>query len=398
MTRKDFIKHTAALGLGLPFLSSLLTSCSQSSLFAEDVTPTFTGKVLIVGAGSAGLMAGYLLKQYNVDFQILEASSVFGGRVKKIEAFADFPIDLGAEWIHTNPQILNQLLNDEEKEVDIETIRYNPKTLMLWDDGKLKKRSFYAQFYGEDKFASTTWYDFFDQYIVPSIADRITYDSPVAEINYSGTSISVINTAGARYEADKVIVTVPLTVLQDGDIQFSPAYPQAKVEAMNQVTMPDGIKVFMEFSERFYPDMLGFGALGEFLSSSEGEKLYYDAAFKKESDRNILGLFTVGDISSVYTQIPTDEELIRFILAELDEIFEGKASQTFVKHISQNWSATPFIRGSYTHYEDYSVQQVLAEPIDSKIYFAGEAYPEASSTVHGAAMSSYTAVEAILQS
>ncbi|MEL6695188.1 MAG: NAD(P)/FAD-dependent oxidoreductase [Bacteroidota bacterium] len=398
MTRKEFIKNSAILGLGLPFFSSFLTSCSQRSLFAGEINPSFNGKVLIVGAGSAGLMAGYLLKRYGIDFQIIEASSVYGGRVKKAANFADFPIDLGAEWIHTNPQILSELLDEEDAAADIDIIRYNPQSLWIWSEGKLKKRGFFTEFYSEYKFASTTWYEFFEQYVVPSIADDIIYDAPVATIDYTGDEVKIQTRGGDNFSGDKVIVTVPLTVLQNEDIQFTPSYPAEKKEALSQVEMPDGIKVFMEFSERFYPDLLGFNSLGNFLNAPDGERIYYDAAFKKDTSRHILGLFTVGAEATPYAEIATDEELITYILAELDEIFEGKASQTYIQHVSQNWSQEPFIRGSYTHYEDYSVQQVLAEPIDGKVYFAGEAYPEASSTVHGAGISAFTAVEAILQS
>ncbi|MEL6624778.1 MAG: NAD(P)/FAD-dependent oxidoreductase [Bacteroidota bacterium] len=398
MTRKEFIKNSAILSLGLPFFSSFLTSCSQRSLFAGEINPSFNGKVLIVGAGSAGLMAGYLLKRYGIDFQIIEASSVYGGRVKKAANFADFPIDLGAEWIHTNPQILSELLDEEDAAADIDIIRYNPQSLWIWSEGKLKKRSFFTEFYSEYKFASTTWYEFFEQYVVPSIADDIIYDAPVATIDYAGDEVKIQTRGGDNFSGDKVIVTVPLTVLQNEDIQFTPSYPAEKKEALSQVDMPDGIKVFMEFSERFYPDLLGFNSLGNFLNAPDGERIYYDAAFKKDTTRHILGLFTVGAETTPYAEIATDEELITYILAELDEIFEGKASQTYIQHVSQNWSQEPFIRGSYTHYEDYSVQQVLAEPIDGKVYFAGEAYPEASSTVYGAGISAFTAVEAILQS
>jgi len=70
--------------------------------------------VAIVGAGAAGLAAGYLLQRYRVDFEIIEAAPVYGGRLKRAEGFADFPIDLGAEWIHTHPVVLAEILNQPE--------------------------------------------------------------------------------------------------------------------------------------------------------------------------------------------------------------------------------------------------------------------------------------------
>ena len=99
---------------------------------------------MIIGAGAAGLMAGYSLSQHGVEFKILEASSNFGGRVKKLEGFADFPIDLGAEWIHTDPSVFSELIGADEAQIPIELIKYNPGTISVWEDGVLQGRDFFG--------------------------------------------------------------------------------------------------------------------------------------------------------------------------------------------------------------------------------------------------------------
>jgi len=84
MTRKEFIEKSLLMGIGLPFLSStFLQSCSKDDSIFPKFQTNFSGKVIIVGAGAAGLAAGYLLKRYGVDFEIIEAASVYGGRLKK---------------------------------------------------------------------------------------------------------------------------------------------------------------------------------------------------------------------------------------------------------------------------------------------------------------------------
>ena len=70
---------------------------------ALERTYSYSGKVLIVGAGASGL-ATKVLEQNHIDYNIIEATDRYGGRLKKNEAFADFPIDMGAEWIHNLPQ------------------------------------------------------------------------------------------------------------------------------------------------------------------------------------------------------------------------------------------------------------------------------------------------------
>ena len=399
MKRSEFLKNIAVFGAASPFLSMLMSSCSKDDPFFNNVDVNFDGKVIVVGAGSAGLMAGYILHKQGIDFEILEASSVHGGRIKKIEGFADFPIDLGAEWIHTEPTILSDLINDPSVEANIETIVYSPEEIYLWDNNKLKKRNFFSNFYSEYKFKRSTWFDFFEDFIVPNFSDRINYNTPISLVDYSSDQVVLTDINGVQYIADKVLITVPLTILKGGQLEFTPGLPGDKLEALDNVEMPDGLKVFMEFTEKFYPDLLNVGGLGELLGSSDGERIYYDAAFRKESDRNILALFSVGDVAGEYTNLANDEAIINAILTELDQMYDGKASATLLNYVVQNWSKEPYIQGSYSHYQQaYGASiDALLRPVNDKVYFAGEAMSyESSSTVHGAAETAYTQLEKLL--
>lgn len=51
--------------------------------------------VAVIGAGAAGLTAGFLLKEAGQTFRVLEAARIQGGRAKTDTSFADFPLDLG---------------------------------------------------------------------------------------------------------------------------------------------------------------------------------------------------------------------------------------------------------------------------------------------------------------
>eukprot|EP01035_Chromulina_nebulosa_P023868 gene23868-30972_t len=55
-------------------------------------------KVCIIGGGVAGISAARILKDNDIDFEIVEASSVLGGRIHQ-EKFAGFSIDAGAKCI-----------------------------------------------------------------------------------------------------------------------------------------------------------------------------------------------------------------------------------------------------------------------------------------------------------
>lgn len=400
MTRKEFIKYCKAIGIGLPVFLTL-ESCTDDevSVTAPEFEVNFSGKVIIIGAGAAGLTAGYLLQRENIDFQILEASSVYGGRLKRADNFVDFPIDLGAEWIHTEPSILAEILTNPNIEANIDFITYNPQTISVWKNGKLKKNNWASNFYSEYKFKSTTWYGFFENYIVPDISDKIILNQPVTEIDYSTDMVNIKTNDGSVFEADKVLVTVPVKTLQDEYMDFIPSLPAEKISAINSIKMGDGLKAFIEFRERFYPDILNFGGL---LTGNESdEKIFYDAAFRKDSDKNVLGLFTIGKPAGVYAALDTEQQVIDTIIGELDEIFDGKASENYINHVIQNWSKEPFIGGSYsTEFKNSrtGTMNTISEPVDNKIYFAGEALSdENQSTVHGASETAYSTVEVILK-
>jgi monoamine oxidase len=400
MTRKEFIEKSMIMGIGLPFLSSvLLQSCSKNDSILPEFYTNFSGKVMIIGAGAAGLAAGYLLKRYGVDFEILEAAPVYGGRLKKISNFADFPIDLGGEWIHTNPKILADIISNPNTNTNIDIIVYNPQTMKLWNNGKLKSHNYISSFYSEWKFKSTTWFDFFEQYIVLEISDKIVLNKPITEINYQGDKVILTTDSNETFEADKVLITTPIKILQKQQITFQPSLPSEKKEAIDKIFMGDGIKIFIEFKEKFYPDILAFGNL--FQALIEEEKYVYDAAFRKESNKHILGLFAINDKAKAYTQLNSEKEIIDTFIAELDEIFDGKATANYVNHIIQNWSKEPYIQGSYSYSFDGNQKNIVStinEPLLNKIYFAGEALSlENQSTVHGACESAYSMIATMMK-
>ena len=366
MTRKEFIKICGLLGIVVPFH----TSCVTSSLI-NHISSKFEGKVIIIGAGAGGLSAGYRLDQLGIDFEILEASSGFGGRMKINTDFADFPIPLGAEWIETKSEIFSEILNDDSVQLDIKTIKDSP----------------------DYKFVNSSWHNFYDKYIVPSILDKIIFNSIVHSINYSEEKISVSTSQGLKL-ADKVIVSVPLKILQAGDIEFTPGLSKDKQSVIKNALIWDGFKAFFEFSNSFYDS--GFEKIIE--NSKTQQKIFYDASFGQDSDKNIIGLFSVGNSVDKYNSL-SKSQLRDVVLEELDNLFSNHATSNYKKHISQNWNKEPFIRGGYlTDHADWKEVRTLSESVKNKVYFAGGEYTDGESwvSVHTAARSAKKAVDEIL--
>ena len=102
-TRRDFLKTTAVVAAGSMILPG------SFSVFAG-AKP----KVIIIGAGFAGLSAAYRLKQKGCEVVVLESRNRVGGRVfsHQIDKDEDLVIELGAEWVGASHERMIAMCND----------------------------------------------------------------------------------------------------------------------------------------------------------------------------------------------------------------------------------------------------------------------------------------------
>ena len=396
MERREFVAACSLFGISLPF-QSILQGCSNDDE-APIIAGNFEGTVLIIGAGAAGMATAYLLEQQGISYQILEADTWYGGRFRTNNSFTDFPIPLGAEWLHVSANELPAIVNDETVNIDTTLLPYSESdTSGYYSNGNLTITEVGSAVNDDEdqKFIGSSWFDFFEDYIVPSIQNKMRFNTKITSIDYSGEKVMATDSEGQQYEADKLVVTVPLKLLQLGEVQFTPELPNNKQNAIADANIWSGMKVFLKFSEHFYPTFLYF----DDSETREGQRLYYDAAYGQNSADNVLGLFSVGRQAEVYQQYSGDA-LKDYILAELDEIFDGKASETFQDILAQNWNEQPYAKAAYL--EDNassSISRRMAPSVNDKLYFAGCSYTQFDdwSSVHTAARSARDAVRELIR-
>lgn len=395
MTRKDFVKVCALLGVSLPF-QSVMHACSSDDNASGG--GSFNGKVLVIGAGPAGLSAAYLLAQQGIDFQIIEANTVIGGRIRHNTSFVDYPISLGGEWMHTSNNILPDIVNDSSVQISTQLVGYGPQDLVGHYENGTYIEGTMAQA-GESsvdkKFVGSSWFGFFEEYIVPSVSDKIILNKPIANINYSGDKVIASTNSGESFEGDRVIVTVPLKILKDNDLTFTPALPSDKIEALQNASIWGGFKMFIQFSQKFYPTTLSFAD----SETGAGQRIYYDAGHGQNSNHHVLGLFSVGQQAEQYQNL-SGNALKDYVLAELDAVYNGQASQYYMQHISQNWNNEPFAKAAYLpDNADWRIPRDMGRPINNRVYFAGDGYLQSGedwSSVHVAVRTARDVVNAIM--
>jgi monoamine oxidase len=409
----------------LLLIGAMLNSCDKSDDLNINIPPDT--KVIVVGAGASGLYAGKILNDNKVDFTILEASDRIGGRLKKNTNFTDFALDLGAEWIHGNKSLTFDWASSDGVEIyednSQENIWYKnlfydenniPANLLPifnyineestgGDDISLQDWAI-NQGYGSDeydlldalagdfgasasefsmkqtaiesenwssgkndyKFLDQTYYDLINNAIVTQIESNIVLNSPVTQINYEGDQI-IVTAGDTSYEADRVILTVSVSVLKSGIIEFVPALSNSKTNAIHRIGMEAGTKIYLKFNSFFFGNK---DVLGTSIGSA-----YYDAAYGKNSDQSILGVFVMGEKAQVLSDM-TESAAVQSIIDELDLLHDGKASASFTgEYIMQDWGKEPYILGAYS-YSTVGIgdaRSILAQPVDNKLFFAGEA-------------------------
>ena len=456
MNRRSFLKASMA--------GAVATTAGHSwlgRLFGRegDTTSgtTWNRKVVIVGAGAAGLYGGYLLRQLGADVTVLEATDQPGGRIRTLRGFADYPIELGAEFVNGRDNILRRyardagvellspksggqdylvvdgrLLSEEEaarlpaartayrlledmtryRGPDVTVAAYvgsrtasritatltrivgtelasSNEVLSLTTTAPMLKA---ALTINEDLKRPRAPYLEIFRTILEALEGRIIYNSPVISLDYRQDTV-VIKTRNRQWEADKVILTAPLPVLQKRMITFQPELPDAKLRAIDSLHVGPAMKVILKFSRRFWGAPMQTVVGGRFAT-------YWPPIGNEYGDAAVLTAYALGE----HHQRLRDGEPshIALLLKELDDLFGHRiATETFVDSYTVDWAEEPFIGGFVavpTSAAYFDHKKTLAAPVQNKVFFAGEASnfdPNTIGYVHGAMATSARVVREI---
>lgn len=213
-----------------------------------------------------------------------------------------------------------------------------------------------------------------------SVLTKVKNNTIVREIEYVGDVVKVKDQNGVTRIYDKLIVTVPLSILKDGDIKFSPELPSAKKEAMSMLGMDAGIRIILKVKNKFWPDdttvLYSGGDAGVFNIENENNGTY------------ILSSLVVGKAAEKMNN-RSATNIMNDIQADFTNLFGAVAGQSVIDSKVVFWSDMPFVKGTYSYQKvggSMNNRVELSKPISNKIFFAGEATHSTgnSGTIHGA--------------
>jgi monoamine oxidase len=212
----------------------------------------------------------------------------------------------------------------------------------------------------------------------------VRLNSPVSRIAYNDFGVTV-TAAGERFDASYVIVTVPLGVLQAGDIEFQPPLPRVKRTAIERLGMGTLNACWLRFPQAFWPEdahLLGY------ISERTGEWSTW-LSLTPLTGAPVLCGRNVGSVARELEAL-SDEEIVASAMRVLRAIY-GDDIPAPEASVVTRWASDPFARGSSSYLalgstpDDY---ETLSDPVGGRVLFAGEATnPEYPSTVHGAYLS-----------
>ena len=230
----------------------------------------------------------------------------------------------------------------------------------------------------------------------------------VREVAWRAGAVTVTATNGEQFKARRLIVTLPLGVLQRNDVSFTPELP-AKEEAARKLAVGQVSKVMLRFREPFWEQLK--------LPASEG---------KTASLNDLVFIHAPDELPPTWwTQLPVRAPLLvgwaggpraELLISESQDALRDQSLQALshifavppqfleealVDFYTHNWATDPFSLGAYSYIPVGALhaQAALAEPVEDTIYFAGEAVNDEGhhGTVHGALSSGLRAARMIYQ-
>ncbi|KAF8378293.1 hypothetical protein HHK36_029632 [Tetracentron sinense] len=213
---------------------------------------------------------------------------------------------------------------------------------------------------------------------------RVKLNKVVTEINYKADGVVVTTEDGSTYEADYVMVSVSIGVLQTKLINFVPILPPWKILALYKLDMGVYTKIFLKFPYKFWPT--GNGT--EFFLYASERRGYFAPWQHLENEypgSNVL-LVTATDDESRRIEQQSDSETKAEIMKVLRKMF-GNHIPDATDILVPKWWSNRFYKGSFSNWP-IGVSRLDYEEIRApvgRVYFTGEHTSEHyNGYVHGA--------------
>ena len=377
--------------------------------------------LIIVGAGAAGIGASRAAARAGLSHQVIEASHRIGGRAYTEDLAPGVPFDLGCHWLH-NAHI-NPLVPEADR-LGFFIDRGFAFSAHLWLNGRYattaERNAYGACFDWADRGAGAalpedrdvlSLLDTSSPYFAPyahvfsvihaadpdqvSARDvtaqvieggdwpvrdglgrlmmRLGADIPVyldtiaEEIDWSSRDRIRVRTNRGTLTTRKVLITVSIGILQSGLIKFRPALPARTLAAIDSFSPGVANRIALHFDR----DVFGDAPHNFTIVDGDAEPL---AIYIPTFGFNYVVGQTGGRYASHLTRAG-QQAATAYVLDRVAAVFGEGVRRHFVRSIVSAWDTDPWVLGAYASVKPghFGARDRLAEPIENRLFCAGEA-------------------------
>ena len=392
--RRQFLKGSA-----LAVAAAGLSRVQLSSAAANIVLRGPARKVLILGAGMAGLVAGYELSKLGHNVTILEARLRPGGRVHTLrEPFSDgLYAEAGAARIPETHDLTLKYV--KEFSLPLEPFYPSRLSALRFDRGRREEvpidgfTDAMTRNYGEDLGGSPErWHkikggtDLLPKAFAEKLAGKIQYGAAVVKIEQDPAQARVVFLKDGRQQvltADSVVCTIPFSVLRSLEL---PALSARKKEIIKGTNYDAVSRVYLQTRNRFWEEK----GLNGFAFTSGAIEIW-QPTWDQPGPRGILMTYARPGEAERITRLKENER-IGSTLKQLDGIFSGLRAN-FERGTTKCWKEDEWSRGAWAFvgFTDFFTASVR----EGRIHFAGEHLSPWFSWIQGALSSGLRVVKEI---
>ena len=197
------------------------------------------------------------------------------------------------------------------------------------------------------------------------LSNKIYLSHAVTSITQNSDNV-IVNAGGNQFQADRVLCTVPLTVLNK--IHFSPALSSEKQTAMNGgFRYAPATRIYIQFNNRFWENesLNGWG-------NTDLPEEIWQPSWDMTGNPGVLMSYLRWSAAENMDTLNQDERN-NAVLNRWENIFEGTINN-FDKGVSKSWVLDEWSKGAWaspTTSQNETLNESIAQ-IEGRIHFAGE--------------------------
>jgi monoamine oxidase len=229
---------------------------------------------------------------------------------------------------------------------------------------------------------------------------RVRFNSPVVRIEPGADQVGLVcGRPGAteRLVGDRVICTIPFSVLRD--VEIEPAFTPEKSKAIAELAYTSVCRVFVQTGKREWKPARPFEGQNELpigtASTDLPSMFVHDATVIQKSTRGIIESFTAGAHARNLDGM-AEEERVAYTQKYVSQVYPGLTGQ-LKGGASKSWDEDPWSRGGYCYFRPGEMARLLPhiERPENRVHFAGDHTSVAPGWMEGALESGHRAAQEV---